>query len=80
MQCPILPARHVQTIKGGAPAGCACCAASIRFNRSKSDKGRKFPQFWVWSGKPDAAAKGIGLPDMNRTANVATAGSVKING
>ncbi len=54
--------------------------AFVLTNEVKDEKGKKFPQFWVWSGEPNAAPKSIDLPNMNLMTNVEAVDSVKING
>lgn len=52
----------------------------ILTNEVKDEKGKKFPQFWLWNGEPASEAKPIDLPNMNHMTNVEAVDSVKVNG
>ena len=54
--------------------------AFILANEVRDDTGKKVPQFWTWSGEPDAEAKPVDLPGMNHMVNVEAIDSVKVNG
>ncbi|MDO4907194.1 Pycsar system effector family protein [Neisseria sp.] len=49
-------------------------------NEVKDENRKKFPQFWVWSGKPNEEPKPVDLPNFKLMSNVEAVDSVKING
>ncbi|MDO5069632.1 MAG: DUF5706 domain-containing protein [Neisseria zoodegmatis] len=70
-------------IKGGGIRSInydAVLKSFILTNEVKDEKGKKFPQFWLWNGEPASEAKPIDLPNMNHMTNVEAVDSVKVNG